>query len=142
MTPRKELQFAYRMALVLLVLGVFCYAAYSQKLPDPPMRIMFQSAAGRVLFDHQTHQQDYGIACFDCHHHHEEDEGDLRACGDCHVHPDAEAPPTACWDCHEEDEVDAEEDALKRADAFHNQCIGCHEENDIEPVECSGCHVL
>ncbi|OQY05222.1 MAG: hypothetical protein B6I22_07785 [Desulfobacteraceae bacterium 4572_123] len=142
MTSKKELKFAYRMAIILMVLGIFCYAAYSRKIPDTPMRMMFQSAAGKILFDHQNHNADYGLACIDCHHHYEEDETDFLACGDCHVHPDADPPTAVCLECHEEDEVDPGEDALKRADAFHDQCIGCHEENDIEPVECSGCHVM
>jgi len=142
MTSKKELKFAYRLAIVLMVLGIFCYAAYSQKVPDTPIRIMFKTAAGKIIFDHQSHNADYGIECIDCHHHFEEEETGFRACGDCHVHPDAEPPTAVCMECHEEDEVDAGEDALKRADAFHNQCIGCHEENDIEPVQCSGCHVM
>lgn len=142
MTSKKELQIAYGLAIILLVVGVLSYVAFPAKAPDRPMRIMFKSAAGKILFDHKTHVENYGISCSDCHHHFEEDETELRSCGECHIHPDqAEAEIQTCAECHDPDEVDVA-DALKRADAFHKQCIGCHEENEVEPVECAECHVM
>lgn len=143
MAPKKEPKLAYILAIVLLALGVLSYSAFSAKTPENPIRIMFKSAAGNVLFDHKTHlaASGYGLACTDCHHHPEE-EADLRACGDCHRHPEKEEKvPQSCLDCHELDEIEDTE-MLKRADAFHMQCINCHKEIEAGPEECRSCHVM
>lgn len=127
MNANKELKLAYGLAIVLLIVGVLSYAAFPAKIPDTPVRIMFKSAAGKVLFDHKTHTavEGYGITCAECHHTMEmgETEG-AEACGDCH-----------------ELESD-DEDVPKRADAFHQQCIGCHDDFEAGPVDCSQCHIL
>ncbi|MBW2366703.1 MAG: cytochrome c3 family protein [Deltaproteobacteria bacterium] len=143
MTPRKELKLAYALAVILLVVGTFSYAAFPAKAPEQPIRLMFKSVAGKVMFDHQTHLTDggYGISCQDCHHHPQE-EPDLRSCSECHQIPaDGEMVPTACLDCHESDELE-DSQMSKRADALHGQCIDCHKEYDAGPVECAQCHVL
>ena len=144
MTSKKELQLTYGLIIVLFILGVLSYAAFSAKTPDIPVRLMFKSVAGKVLFDHKIHTDDsgYGISCKDCHHHPEEDETDFRACGDCHgVPPEGETFPLACTDCHGLDEIEGTE-VIKKADAFHSQCIGCHKDNEAGPTECASCHVL
>lgn len=138
---KKELKLAYVLAIALLAAGVICYSVPA-KAPEQPLRLMFQSVAGRVLFDHQTHlsESGYGISCQDCHHHPEET--DTRGCGACHsVPPEGEMAPGACFDCHESEELEDSE-TTKRADAFHAQCIQCHQEYEAGPVECSGCHIL
>ncbi len=144
MTPKQELNIAYGMAAILLVLGILSYTAFSAKPPEQPIRIMLQSTAGKVLFTHQSHESEvgYGVACSSCHHHPEDDEAANRACGDCH---DAEggnkAESPVCQECHEPDEIEDSE-TPKRSDAFHAQCISCHTEFEAGPVECSACHVL
>ncbi|MBN1930979.1 MAG: cytochrome c3 family protein [Desulfobacterales bacterium] len=126
MTSKKELQVAYGLAIIFLVVGILSYAAFPAKAPDQPVRLMFEGVAGNVLFDHKTHTVDsgYGIACQDCHHN-------LEA---------GETNPESCGACHEIESGD--EDVPKRSDAFHLQCIGCHKEGDAGPQECSGCHVM
>lgn len=143
MTPKKELQFAYALALTLLVVGIICYAKFPATASEQPLRIMFQSVAGKVFFDHNTHfaAEGYGIACSDCHHHPAE-EPDTRACRDCHQVPaDGEALPSACLDCHESDEIEDSE-MSKSSDALHAQCIECHKEYEAGPVDCTTCHAL
>ena len=54
MTSKKELQYAYRLAILFFVVGVFCYAAFPKKPPDQPIRKMYASIAGNVLFDHSN----------------------------------------------------------------------------------------
>ena len=125
MELKKEKFIAYGLTVVLFVIGVVCYAAFPDQKPEDPVRIMFQSTAGKVLFTHQMHTSEdgYGYECVDCHHLFEGGEGEKpEACGECHL-------------------VDSEEEP-KRVDAFHQQCIGCHEDNGGGPVECSQCHVL
>ena len=145
MAPNKELKLAYYIAGILLFVGAVCYAAFPDKAPEQPVRMMFHSVSGKVLFSHKTHvsEAEYGIACTECHHHPEEtDENDLRACKDCHQVPEGDQKvPQACLDCHEADEVEDSE-MIKSSDAFHDQCIGCHQDYGAGPEECSSCHVL
>lgn len=144
MTAKKELQAAYGIAIILLVTGILSYSAFSAKVPDKPIRIMFKSTGGKVLFDHKTHtvESGYGIKCADCHHHPEGDDSALRSCGDCHSQiEDVKKETSICRECHDEGELESEE-TMKRSDAFHKQCIDCHKENDAGPKECSACHVL
>jgi hypothetical protein len=139
---KRELKLAYALAIALLVVGVVCFSVPA-KVPDQPLRVMFQSVAGRVLFDHRTHlgEGGYGISCQECHHHPSEGT-DTRGCGVCHQLPlEGKIAPGACFDCHEAEDM-ADSKITKRADAFHAQCIKCHKENDAGPVECSGCHIL
>ena len=129
MTSENELRLAYALAAVLLIVGIFSYAAFSTPPPEYPVRIMFQNSGGKVLFDHRTHYSPggYGVSCGDCHHTLSEEE-----------YADAES----CSACHEESSDD--EDMPGRKDSFHRQCGGCHEEFGAGPAakDCSSCHVL
>ena len=42
----KELKLAYGIAIVLLIVGVLSYTAFSAKAPDEPLRIVFTGAGG------------------------------------------------------------------------------------------------
>ena len=127
MFSKKELMLAYGVAVCLLVIGAISYAAFPLKAPHEPLRLMFEVAAGNVLFDHKIHtvEKGYGLSCGDCHHTLAEDE-----------YADAQS----CSECHELDEGD--EEMPKRADAFHLQCINCHKDFEAGPTECTGCHAL
>jgi len=125
MELKTEKTVVYGLAVILLVVGVVCYAAFPQKAPEDPIRIMLKSAGGTVLFDHKKHvsEDGYGFECTECHHMWENDGAKPEACGECH-------------------EVDGE-DPVKRSDAFHMQCIACHEDNGMAPAEnCQGCHAF
>ena len=126
MTSKKELVFAFTLTVVFFAVGIISYAAFPEKKPEQPVRLMFKGVAGNVLFDHKTHMSDsgYGIGCSDCHHNLEEGETEPEACGACHE-PQSE-----------------DEDVPGRKDAFHNQCIGCHNESEAGPEECASCHVM
>ena len=143
MTPKRELQLAYGLAIILLILGILTYAAFPAKKPDQPLRLMYKVTAGNVLFDHKTHSTaaGYGLSCQDCHHHPQEEETDFRACIDCHsVPPEGQSFPNTCEDCHAPDEIEDTE-ITKRSDAFHAQCINCHKDYEAGPQECSLCHM-
>ena len=102
MGPQKEQLVAFWIAAVFLVVGVVCYAAFPEKIPEQPIRIMLKSTAGNILFDHKEHfseEEGYGLACEDCHHNMEDEEEEATSCGECHE-PDAE-------------------DMVKRSEAFH-----------------------
>ncbi|MEA3417527.1 MAG: cytochrome c3 family protein [Thermodesulfobacteriota bacterium] len=123
MTSQKELQLAYGLAIILFVVGVLSYAVCPAKVPDKPVRLMFKCVAGKVLFDHKTHESGYGISCSYCHHNLEEGETEAQACGECH-------------------EPESQDEYMpSRSDAFHTQCIGCHEA-EAGPAKCELCHVM
>ena len=163
MSSKNELKLVYTLAIVCLIVGVFCYSSLPAKSPESPVRLMFKTVGGNVLFDHQTHSDAYGKECIDCHHDGADSPG---SCGECHQ-VDGEYIPAfgekgifdhdvhsmdmglACNDCHhnyyEEDggepqlcsdchEPDVEDDfMLGRTQAFHKQCIGCHEDSGVTP---------
>ena len=122
MTSKNEQTLAFALAAIFLVLGVVCYAAFPSKAPEEPVRLMFKTTAGSILFDHKTHTADtgYALACDDCHHEEQEDGSSSCSGEDCHG-PDSDP---------------------KRGDALHTNCKGCHEESEAGPVECSACHVM
>jgi len=132
MASEKELQLAYRLAIVLLVVGVICFWAFPAEIPDPPTRIMLKNMAGKVLFDHKAHSVGgYGLSCVECHH----------------TDADNEEHPETCGACHKaESQTKEGKTVIKRQDAFHQQCEDCHKDYGIGPVKeddrCSWCHVL
>jgi hypothetical protein len=141
MAPKKELQLAYWLMIILFFVGGICYAAFPAKTPEDPVRKMFKTAAGKVLFTHSLHKADsgYGISCADCHHHYEEDESELRACGDCHGLEESKKVPEACLDCHEPDENHHPGDA---EDSEPRTCNECHltQGDEALPEACGDCH--
>jgi len=147
MTPKRELQIAYCLIIVLFFVGVISYAAFPPKTPEQPIRMMYKSVAGKALFDHKTHyaESGYGLACNECHHHPEEpEEGETAnvSCGNCHQTLEkGKNWPESCLDCHEAEDLE-ESEVMKKSDAFHAQCVGCHKEAGSGPEECNSCHVL
>lgn len=128
MASKNERQRAYTMAIILLVAGVLGYIVFSAPSPEEPVRLVYRSTAGNVLFDHLTHAADdgYALSCEDCHHTMEED-GEVLL----------------CVECHEADLED--EDIPNKTDAFHDQCSGCHEDfEEAGPIEseCEKCHAM
>ncbi|MBN1625467.1 MAG: cytochrome c3 family protein [Deltaproteobacteria bacterium] len=126
MKLKTEKTIAFFFAGALLIVGIVCYAAFPQRSPDMPVRIMFKSLAGNVLFSHTEHVSEdyYGYECTDCHHYYDEEDPGSISCSECHM-----------------TESDEDEDIPKRSDAMHSQCIDCHKESGGGPDECSECHV-
>ncbi len=148
MTSKKHRMIVYGVAAHLLFIAIVCYAAFPVEQPETPIRLMYQTNAGKVLFDHQTHtgEKGYSLDCFDCHHHPPDDEEALVGCGECHLpEPEEGVVPESCLECHDESDVEDSE-YPKRADAFHQQCIECHDQYEQGPQSgsenCSKCHVM
>ena len=125
MKEAKERKVAYGLAIILFVVGLICYGAFPVTTPEPPVMVMFKSAAGKVLFDHKIHtaESGYEIECVDCHHDIEDPRDRPETCGECHMKDDAEDSP-------------------KKSDAFHTLCIQCHDDGGAGPVECFECHIM
>jgi len=148
MTSEKKLQLAKWITAILLVVGAlsFIFTAYTTKAQNEPIRVLYKTAKGKVLFDHKTHTSEtkYGLSCADCHHHpqDEEEATAIGSCKECHVYPDKDTTihPT-CMDCHEEDEIEGSE-TNNQVDSTHSrgECIKCHTEYGKGPVDCETCH--
>jgi hypothetical protein len=89
---------------------------------------------GPVRFTHKRHAMDYGINCWDCHHHYEGARNVWRPW----------EMTLRCSDCHEAEPFDEEAVGLEKA--FHVNCQGCHEAMAKEGEKtgpyrgCFGCH--
>ena len=172
MTSKKHRMIVYGVAVHLLLVAIVCYAAFPVEASKEPLRIMYQTKAGKVLFDHQTHTgaEGFGLECADCHHHapdehgvpgEEGEEGSLLGCKKCHLPNQEEGViPESCLECHDEGDVeDSEYD--KSSVAIHDQCTNCHKEYGRGPlynnsltqeeqeslkatgwVDCNKCHVI
>lgn len=82
MELKTERVIAYFIAVVFFVVGIVCYAAFPERMPDEPVRIMFEGTAGDVLFSHKVHvsESGYGLDCGVCHHEDEDDPSDCDQC--------------------------------------------------------------
>jgi len=143
MSSNKGLGRAYLITIVLLAVGVVCYAAFPVDTPENPVRMMFKNTAGKVLFTHKLHADvsGYALSCLDCHHHYEEDGDTFRSCGECHGSGKIETVPTACLDCHEPLEEHHPEGGYGDGDDAYS-CSDCHqkEEGESVPQACADCH--
>lgn len=95
-----------------------------------------------VEFTHKKHNEDYKIACADCHHVYKDGknvwkEGDaVQKCEACHNEPTIEG----------EKKLPPDQQKLNLKLAYHNNCVGCHQKLKKEkpdtkaPVTCTGCH--
>ncbi len=120
MTTQPNLKISILLMIIFFIAGIVCYIAFpSPESGDQPMRLMFQNKAGKVLFEHTGHVDEYDLDCMECHHNLEDDE--IYNCSECH-------------------EDTGDEDMPSRSDGFHMQCKGCHEDSDAGPVECNSCH--
>lgn len=140
MSLKKELKVAYGLAIVLLFVGVVCYAI-PQEQPEKPVRKMFKCIAGKVLFTHEKHfatsATGYGLTCSECHHHYEDNPDEIKACGECHAKDITKTVPETCMNCHEPDEVH------HPGEEAEYECSACHQKSDDEesvPTACTDCH--
>jgi hypothetical protein len=160
MSLKTELKFVYVLAVVCLVVGVFCYSSLPAKTSDAPVRTMYKTVGGNVLFDHQTHADAYGLECLSCHHDTAVSGAETpTSCGNCHT-PDTEYVPAfgeggrfdhdmhsmdyglSCSDCHHD--YDEEEGGMPQ------MCSDCHEPGAGDDFmlgrveafhkQCIGCH--
>ena len=136
MSSKNELKLVYVLAIVCLVVGVFCYSSLPAKSPEPPVRLMFKTVGGNVLFDHQAHSDAYGKKCIDCHHAHDDSRSDAPgSCGRCHQ-SDSEYIPAFGDNGTFDHGMHSMDMGLSCNDCHHNY----DEEDGGEPQLCSDCH--
>ena len=127
------MRFLVVLSIILLPVS---FAVVGSEIPADKDVIVFQGKTGNVTFHHKLHSglENVGgvdtVKCSTCHHTHQ-GEGEVKACGDCHVRNKNEAP----------------EDTPVRKKAMHYRCRGCHKYTMEEgkpagpDKKCKLCHV-
>jgi len=141
MGSQKNTKLAYGMAVVLLIVGIVCYAAGSVEKPDEPVRKVYKSMGGDVMFDHQRHAQ--VDDCMVCHHHGET--SDFVSCTECHKVSDPKTVPSECIACHplSDDSYSFDEHhVVLETEPDTWTCKSCHAlaEGEEIPAACGECH--
>ena len=119
-------RFALALIIVLAIIGII---GYSIKSSGSPIKVLFKTKGGIVIFDHRIHssKNEYNIKCQMCHHNMEDEKSALGwKCRICH------GPGKECDLCCEDDPV-------------HKQCIGsncinCHKQEGMDASDCNLCH--
>ncbi len=95
-----------------------------------------------IAFSHKKHQEDYKIACDQCHHVYKDGknvwkEGDpVDKCDKCHTEPTTQGVK----------KLPPDQLKLNLYNSIHTNCQGCHQKLKKEkpdtkaPVTCAGCH--
>ena len=99
-----------------------------------PSHIRFASAVGDVVFQHEMHFKDRGIACVQCHHqinaktlktpHPDYLKSSAVNCQVCHK--DTERTVYSCTECHDGKRRDIADETLSAKVVIHKQCQTCH----------------
>ena len=138
-------------ALVVSFAGLIaCVTAQAQ---DPPAEKMFPSAIGEVIFRHQAHVQERGIACADCHHqinakklktaHPDYFKSSWINCEICHNDTHKAKPSFySCSACHQANTKNIADETLSAKVVIHQQCWKCHAIGAGKDASsgCSKCH--
>ena len=143
-------------AVVLAAVALFGYARPAPEplppLPSLPTRVPLPNTAGKVVFNHRKHVENYKAACLDCHHDREKPTPIAAACRACHgavENPDFRArhvtdlkDQMSCVTCHHI--------ALAGTGWNHDEhrhiaagCETCHHDDERgkpEPQNCARCH--
>jgi len=131
--------------VALLLRGVYA----SQQAPDTitmNSTVYDKHTKSLVTFPHKKHNEDYKIACGDCHHLYKDGknvwkQGDaVQECEACHSQA---KPPTG--NTGDASLSKAEKIKLYHYSAIHENCVGCHKElksagKPTGPVSCKQCH--
>ncbi len=145
MNENNNVKRAYALAVVLLIVGIICYAKGGSGLEpgEEPVRKVYKGLAGDVLFDHQEHAYEYESDCYVCHHH--GDSAEFMACDVCHKEETPKQVPAVCNDCHPlsgDTYVFDEHHRLLEDEPEAWTCTTCHqkEEGESLPYACGDCH--
>lgn len=114
--------------IIIITFTILGIVGYSITSSDPPIRVLFKTKGGNVIFDHEAHSStdEYNIKCDSCHHETDSDEKTMN-----------------CRQCHRAGSEDY--DSICDDRSIHKQCIGancidCHKDEGIDVGDCKICH--
>ncbi|MCQ2444385.1 MAG: cytochrome c family protein [Mailhella sp.] len=147
-----------RRSTILILVSLLLVSVVGYLLPEKDAgttdRILMRNLGGRVVFDHKTHAESYGLQCITCHHDAAAHDKAGRNCRDCHgasmdagfvrSHQTAFAGASECAACHH-----VAMEPKKGWHEFHAasvdpDCRKCHHEDrsiEPEPRRCADCHL-
>lgn len=118
-----------------------------------PVRILFDNAGGKVVFDHERHARGYKLACERCHHESPEAREQVRKCSTCHgivfdenfrkTHTASIKDPASCVTCHHMEFKGMSPKWDHEAHKSMADCRDCHHKDtaiEPEPQKCADCH--
>lgn len=127
---------------IIGLLGTSYLVAEEQEVKDSfiiKSDLFTEDTKKNIEFSHKKHNEEYSVACKDCHHIFEDgknvwEEGqEVKKCQACHtvVKPIAECSPA--------------EKKLHLQKSIHDNCKGCHmvlkkEKKPAGPIKCLECH--
>lgn len=149
-------------AVVTALLTVVALVGYAWPTPEPllpvkplPDRVLLRNSAGKVVFDHKKHFEDYKVECQACHHDREKPTPIAMACGSCHGatgkpnfktdHVTAFKDQMSCVTCHHVEFAGTEWSHTKHQELTKQNCAVCHHDDERskpEPQNCANCHTL
>ncbi len=113
--------------LLIVIFAVLGIVGYSLKSTGNPIRVLFKTKGGPVVFDHRTHDSEYDIKCDACHHEVDSEDSKYPACRECH-RKGIEEYKDIC------------EDRPIHKLCIGANCIDCHKKNDMDTGDCKSCH--
>lgn len=125
----------------LMFLTVGALTASEKKPKDVPDEAMIENTGyksdkkGPVKLTHKKHNEEYKVACTECHHEYEDGKNVWKE----------GQPVKKCAECHDPKKKQGK--TLKLNLAYHKNCKTCHKElNKKDPSKkppfkkCTGCH--
>ena len=149
-------------AAVTAVSAVVALIGYAWPTPEPllpvkplPDRVLLENSAGKVVFDHKKHFEDYKVECQACHHDRERATPITQPCSSCHgvvdkpgfkeKHVTAFKDQMSCTTCHHVEFAGTDWDHAGHQKRVQDNCTVCHhgdERSQPQPRKCSSCHTL
>ncbi len=134
-------------ALLIVSVGGYLLPDSSEQFPD---KILMKNTAGRVVFDHKTHVEAYGLDCQVCHHDALSNGQAGQPCKTCHaLEFDASfrghartMDPGTCATCHHMTMLHKDWGHAAHIDGLGLECSSCHHDTQLEeePQNCANCH--
>lgn len=114
--------------LFIFIFGIIGIIGYTTESSSLPIRVLFKTKGGDVIFQHEAHSSDYQCCkCQDCHHNIQ----NLRSRAD-----------WKCRTCHHAggEYENICEDRMPHPQCVGAQCVQCHTRVGMDPKDCAFCH--
>lgn len=147
-------------AVVTALLAVVALVGYAWPTSEPlvpvkplPERVLLENTAGKVVFDHKKHYEQYKVECQACHHDREKPTPIAQSCGSCHgatsdkdfrtKHVTEFTDQMSCVTCHHVEFAGTEWSHPQHVQIVKENCAACHHDDarsKPKPQNCASCH--